>query len=364
MQIGQVNGGNAFDQKDEIVMRRSVIVEGVTFQTDFFPDHISIQAKDDDGIKIDLNGTGVLGSLSIRCDGGKRFRYPLRPTSKGRLVATLGSRLDPDALFEMRVRLLGVINPNEVTVYEERGVIPGGSQIVNREAIQRQRFCPVSGRLLDPETQLHQAKHVDRVIFCCSEDCLVKLESIPAESLVDFSSVKVIKSSDEDDLLINLQLSCPVMEMRLGSMGQPIKVLVGRQPLFLCCKGCVKKVAANPLHFVDKALAKGGKALAKQLAVAIERDIDSQSPSSEADFEKLPEGVFPVRGFDEIHIASQKICPVMEEPLDAMGGPFKVNVEGKAIYICCPGCAKTLNQNPREYVGSLENQGVHLPSFR
>ncbi len=54
----------------------------------------------------------------------------------------------------------------------------------------------------------------------------------------------------------------------------------------------------------------------------------------------------------------------MDEPLDAMGGPYKVNAAGKAIYICCPGCAKKIAAEPQKYLGILAKQGVNAPILR
>ena len=38
------------------------------------------------------------------------------------------------------------------------------------------------------------------------------------------------------------QQVCPITGARLGSMGEPIKVLVGDRPLYLCCADCIEKV--------------------------------------------------------------------------------------------------------------------------
>ena len=49
-----------------------------------------------------------------------------------------------------------------------------------------------------------------------------------------------------DQAGIARQRVCPVTGAKLGSMGNPIKVLVGDHPVFLCCAGCVAKVKASP----------------------------------------------------------------------------------------------------------------------
>jgi hypothetical protein len=49
------------------------------------------------------------------------------------------------------------------------------------------------------------------------------------------------------------QKVCPVTGAALGSMGGPVKVLVGGQPVYLCCKGCLGKVQGNPEAYLPKA---------------------------------------------------------------------------------------------------------------
>ena len=69
----------------------------------------------------------------------------------------------------------------------------------------------------------------------------------------------------DDATLIASQGNCPVMpDTKLGEMGDPFKVMVtgkdGEQPVFVCCKGCQRKVLADP----DKTLAK-----VRELKVAV-----------------------------------------------------------------------------------------------
>jgi hypothetical protein len=80
--------------------------------------------------------------------------------------------------------------------------------------------------------------------------------------------------------------------------------------------------------------------------------------------EEVRTGVFRVSKADQPFIGKQKQCPVMEEPLDAMGGPYRVEVEDRAIYICCPGCAKRIQADPQKYLAALEQQGVTAPRLK
>ena len=56
---------------------------------------------------------------------------------------------------------------------------------------------------------------------------------------------------------------------------------------------------------------------------------------------------------DDRLIARQKVCPVTKEPLDSMGGPVKLVVDGRVVFICCKGCEKALRKKPAEYLRGL-----------
>ena len=94
------------------------------------------------------------------------------------------------------------------------------------------------------------------------------------------------------------------------------------------------------------------------------RDRNGGVGSVPAGTEQVREGIFKVSAADAPFIAAQKRCPVMDEPLDAMGGPYKVDANGKAIYICCPGCAKRITAEPQKYLAVLAQQGVDAPVMR
>jgi hypothetical protein len=147
------------------------------------------------------------------------------------------------------------------------------------------------------------------------------------------------------------QKICPVSGKPLGSMGDPIKVMIGDKPIFLCCRGCFKKVQANPARYLAMVYGNTAHATAPPQGTAV----------VPAGREQVRTGVFKVSAADVPFIAAQKRCPVMDEPLDAMGGPYKVHAAGKAIYICCPGCAKKIVAEPQKYLGILARQGVNAP---
>jgi len=54
------------------------------------------------------------------------------------------------------------------------------------------------------------------------------------------------RPSAEDQQLIARQKTCPVMGGPLGSMGPPVRVVVGGRTVFLCCKGCEPELRRSP----------------------------------------------------------------------------------------------------------------------
>jgi hypothetical protein len=52
-------------------------------------------------------------------------------------------------------------------------------------------------------------------------------------------------------------------------------------------------------------------------------------------------------------IAKQKVCPVTGEDLESMGGPVKVVIDGRAVFVCCKSCEKPLRGKPEKYLPKL-----------
>ena len=113
------------------------------------------------------------------------------------------------------------------------------------------------------------------------------------------------------------QRVCPVSGKRLGSMGQPPKVTIGNRDIYVCCAGCETPLKKNPqLHLAKLASPAPAKATKA----------------------------------DAVAIALQRTCPVMNEPLSSMGGPWKVMVDGQPVFVCCKGCIPKVQERPELYL--------------
>ena len=89
-------------------------------------------------------------------------------------------------------------------------------------------------------------------------------------------------------------------------MGTPLKVKIGKEELFLCCKGCTKgQVSREHWASVHANLAE-----------------------------------------------AQGKCPVMGHDLPK--NPKWTIVEGQIVYVCCPPCTKKIEADPKTYLAKLD----------
>ncbi len=109
-----------------------------------------------------------------------------------------------------------------------------------------------------------------------------------------------------DQVLAAVQQICPVSGNKLGEHGTPLKVKIGKEEVFLCCKGCTKR-KIDPKHWA----------------------------TIHANFAK-----------------AQVQCPVMEEKLPK--NPKWTVVKGRIVYVCCPPCTKKVEANPDKYVKMVD----------
>ena len=120
--------------------------------------------------------------------------------------------------------------------------------------------------------------------------------------------------SKRDQIHVAVQEICPVSGRTLGEHGPPIKVKVGEEIVFLCCKGCLQG-EVNPQHWA----------------------------TIHANFAN-----------------AQGICPVMKHKLPE--NPKWTIVEGQIVYVCCLPCTKKIAADPQTYLQQVDD--LYLASLQ
>ncbi|MEK6238537.1 MAG: efflux RND transporter periplasmic adaptor subunit, partial [Planctomycetales bacterium] len=141
------------------------------------------------------------------------------------------------------------------------------------------------------------------------------------------------KLSEKDRRLAENQRICPVTKMALGSMGAPPKVDVNGRTVFICCKGCESPLLEDSQRYLAN------------LTNTVEKD-DGEDQAIKDALSKLAPS-------DRAIAERQRICPVADYRLGAMGTPKKVDVKGTPVFICCEGCRGSLLADPEKYLAKL-----------
>jgi len=111
-----------------------------------------------------------------------------------------------------------------------------------------------------------------------------------------------------------VQEICPVSGKKLGSHGDPVAVKIGKEQVFLCCKGCASG-KVKPEHWA----------------------------TIHSNFAK-----------------AQGVCPVMKHALPA-ASKWTI-VQGHVIFVCCPPCIKKIAADLETYLRSVD--GLYLASLK
>jgi YHS domain-containing protein len=167
---------------------------------------------------------------------------------------------EPQAIFTQQFALSKV--PLQVTL--------ASLTKADQPGIARQKVCPVTGTELGahgaPVKVLigDQTEGGARPVYLCCKGCLTKVQKDPGLYLqtvyppaeatsgdrpLDGARLTVTAATAADRAAIQAQRVCPVTGAPLGSMGTPLKVTIGGQDVFLCCRGCLGKVRANPERY-------------------------------------------------------------------------------------------------------------------
>lgn len=169
--------------------------------------------------------------------------------------------------------------------------------------------------------------------------------STPEDEEAKLTAV-LAKLPEADRKLVEAQQFCPILsDNKLGSMGEPVKVMIEGQAVFLCCAGCKKGALDHPQDTLAKVAGLKQKKPAAGTNAAESKV--TQSPAGGkvskiiAALAKLPEA-------DRKIAEQQKFCAVLgDSPLGSMGAPVKVMIEGQPVFLCCEGCREDALSDPK-----------------
>ncbi len=114
---------------------------------------------------------------------------------------------------------------------------------------------PVEGDVTTEPADAVITESADDVTTEPAGDAVTEPAGDAAAANVELSEEDIaqIQKLPADDVVLALaQKVCPASGEPLGSMGVPIKVEAGDKDIFVCCKGCVDEVKADPEKYLAK----------------------------------------------------------------------------------------------------------------
>ncbi len=182
----------------------------------------------------------------------KRYRYDLLPDGVGSLTAPVNLSAIAGRQIELDIQLAGVSTARgRIVSLREVATIPASQEQLAAAAIARQKICPVTGQPLGSMGKPVAVEAGGRQVYVCCAGCTSAIKSEPAKYPGKHPKITVTAATAADTALIAQQAKCPVLGEPLGSMGKPIKMMVGDKPIFLCCEGCINKVRAEPNKYLS-----------------------------------------------------------------------------------------------------------------
>jgi hypothetical protein len=87
----------------------------------------------------------------------------------------------------------------------------------------------------------------------------------------------------------------------------------------------------------------------KPAAAATNKNETGEDKEQKEQAEKIDAALAKLSPEDRQQAKAQRVCPVSNEPLGAMGVPIKVTVGEESVFICCAGCEKDARENIEKF---------------
>ena len=170
--------------------------------------------------------------------------------------------------------------------------------------------CVISGEELGSMGKPIDLIAEGRLLRLCCKGCVRKATADPTAAIAKVEAAVVRAQGPFYPLEV-----CVVSGEEVGSMGDPVDVVVGTRLIRVCCKGCAKKAKAKSaahLARIDAAL------------------IEAQRKT------------YPLA-----------TCVVSDEELGSMGDPVEVLYGVRLVRLCCKGCEKAFAKDPEAFLAKV-----------
>lgn len=170
--------------------------------------------------------------------------------------------------------------------------------------------CAVTGKKFTAEKPATDVVVNGRLIRVCCGRCESKVKGDASDAIAKIDKAVIA----EQKPLWPLK-TCPVSGEPMGSMGEPIDLVLGTRYVQLCCKGCNRSAKKDPAAFLDK--------LDKLLIPELVKTYPTET------------------------------CVVSGEALGSMGKSIDIMYGHRLVRLCCKGCMRAYKKDPAATVAKV-----------
>ena len=129
-----------------------------------------------------------------------------------------------------------------------------------------------------------------------------------------------------------------INQNRLGSMGEPVKLTLEGQPVFVCCAGLRARGAGEPRGDAGQIRQRLEQARPEPAEPIAAPKPTRQASGQHKDGQDHRRAGQAVRGRSRAGPTAEILCGLPTSRLGSMGPPVKVLVDGQPVFVCCEGC--------------------------
>jgi hypothetical protein len=240
------------------------------------------------------------------------------------------------------------------------------SKMNDESLIAMQKICPVTGAKLGSMGKPIRKNIQGRTVFLCCAGCEDKLAAkpdyyigrlstvsdagvlaVPERSVIDTGNMKIVYVEREPGLFEGVAVT-------LGPFsGGYYPVIDGLLPgdrvaaagAFLVDAETRLNPAAASAYFGASGTPSTGGASSEVNPTRASKS-DSATSSSTVSAKELA-NLAKLGLADRRQAEQQRTCPITDLPLGSMGVPYKLDLAGKSLFLCCEQCKGEVNQDPQ-----------------
>lgn len=251
------------------------------------------------------------------------------------------------------------------------------SKMNDESLIAMQKICPVTGAKLGSMGKPIRQNIQGRTVFLCCAGCEDKLAAkpdyyigrlstvsdagvlaVPERSVIDTGNLKIVYVEREPGLFEGVAVTLgpfsggyyPVIDGLL-----PGDRVAAAGAFLVDAETRLNPAAASAYFGASGTPPTGGAASKVNPTRASKSNSATSSPTFSA---KELANLAKLGSADRRQAEQQRTCPITDLPLGSMGTPYKLDVAGQRLFLCCEQCKGEVDKDPQTALSKIQQRSI------